>query len=253
LISPDYPGYARDVVCCVMGDEAVPMFTLGPAGDVNPAGYVGGKTSPARARQIGSILGCEVAKVALDPAYEVGPSLRASRTIVQLPVTSLPPLSELEPMADRWRGEVDRMRAEDRPWVQISEAEIRRDWARDAIRERKRGKLRESVPCELQAFRLGRAAIVALPLEVFVETGLAIKASSPADLTLVVTNANGGVGYLPRADAYAGRDYTNPQGLAPKVYGLYALSPDAEPLIRWSVSELVHALFDGGACEDSVG
>jgi hypothetical protein len=100
------------------------------------------------------------------------------------------------------------------------------------------------VPCEIQAIRLGRAALLALPLEVFAETALAIVARSPAAVTLICSNSNGGVGYLPTADAYEARDYTNPQGLVPKVYGLYALASGAEPLVRRAASQALAALFD---------
>jgi hypothetical protein len=243
LLSPDYPGYTRAVIRCALGDEVVPMFALGPSGDVNPAGYVAGKTTPRRSRQIGALLGCEVARVALDPAYQDAPPLRVAGTTVQLPVAPLPPLAELQAQAARWSDEVRQLEAQDAPWARVSEALIRRDWARDAIQAREDGTLQETVPCEVQALRLGSVALLALPLEVFAATGLAIKEASPASATFVVTNANGAVGYLPVEDAYAGRDYTNPEGLAPKVYGLYALAPDAEPRIRRAAQDILGSLF----------
>ena len=55
--------------------------------------------------------------------------------------------------------------------------------------------------------------------------------------------AVGELGYLPTADAYASDDYTNPQGLAPKVYGLYAFSEAAEPLFRERAGALLAELF----------
>jgi hypothetical protein len=243
LISPDYPGYARSVVRQVLGADVVAMFALGPAGDINPAGYVAGGTTPPRSRQIGSILGCEVAKVALDPTYQDDPLLRVALTVVDLPVEPLPDLAELDPMRDHWAAEAERMATEGLPWTRVSEAQIKRDWATDAIAAQRSDKAQQTVPCELQAIRLGSAALLALPLEVFAETALAIVGASPAAVAFVATNANGGVGYLPTADAYAGRDYTNPQGLAPKVYGLYALSPSAEPRIREAAPKLLHTLF----------
>jgi hypothetical protein len=243
LISPDYPGYARAVVRQVLGRDVVTMFALGPAGDINPARYVAGGTTPQRSQQIGSILGCEVAKVALDPAYEDDPPLRVGQEIVDLPIEPLPPVAELELVRDHWTAEAERMQAEGLPWTRVSEAQIRRDWAADAIEVQRSGKALQAVPCELQAIRLGDAALLALPLEVFARTALEIKDASPAAVTLISTNSNGGIGYLPTADAYAGRDYTNPQGLAPKVYGLYALSPGAEPQVREAVPKLLQTLF----------
>jgi hypothetical protein len=129
------------------------------------------------------------------------------------------------------------------PWAKISEAQIKRDWAVDAIEAQRSRQVRQTVPCEAQAVRLGSAALLALPLEVFAETALAIKQSSPASVTLISTNSNGGVGYLATKDAYEGKDYTNPQGLAPKVYGLYALAADAEPLLRHTLRDILQTLF----------
>jgi hypothetical protein len=55
---------------------------------------------------------------------------------------------------------------------------------------------------EVMAIRLGDIAIVALPGEVFCETGLAIRQPSPAPHTLVVELANDAVGYLPPLVAF---------------------------------------------------
>jgi hypothetical protein len=122
--------------------------------------------------------------------------------------------------------------------------QIKRDWATDALAAVSAGSARTTVPCEAMVVRLGPVAVVALPLEVFTATGIAVKTDSPAEMTVVVTNANGGVGYLPTEDAYEGGDYTNPEGLAPKVYGLYAFAPAAEPLVRDGVLDLINTLFD---------
>ena len=48
----------------------------------------------------------------------------------------------------------------------------------------------------VQVLRLGEAAIVALPGEVFVETGMNIKAASNASPTFLVSLANGYIGYI---------------------------------------------------------
>lgn len=244
LISPDYPGYARQVVRKVLGQDVVAMFSLGTAGDINPAGYVPGGTSPARSQQIGEILGCEVAKVALDPQFQEEPVLRACSINIDLPLALLPPAQELEEMFARFAGEAGRLRAEGQPWENVSVQEIQRDWAADALQALERGQAKETLPCEIQAVRLGGAVLLAAPLEIFTQTGLAIKAASPAEATLICSNSNGGAGYLPTLDAYDGNDYTNPRGLAPKVYGIYALSEEAEPLFCREAIRLVQALFD---------
>ena len=243
LISPDYPGYARAVMRSVLGPDVVALFALGAAGDCNPAGYVAGQTTPRRSRQIGAILGCEVARVALGLGARSNPELRVKRAVVELPVAPLPPEAELRAIHEQFAAQAARGRAEGRSFAEISVAEIQRDWAQDALSVRAAGKTQRSRPCEIQGIRLGEAALVTMPLEVFAETGLAIKQGSPASPTFLCSATNAALGYLPMREAYAVEDYTNPQGLAPKVYGLYAFTPEAEPLARKAANELLRSLF----------
>ena len=57
-------------------------------------------------------------------------------------------------------------------------------------------KLPEHLTAPIQVLRLGEAAIVALPGEVFVETGVNIKAASDAAPLFIVSLANGYIGYI---------------------------------------------------------
>lgn len=61
----------------------------------------------------------------------------------------------------------------------------------------------EKVTVPLQALRIGDAGIAAIPCEVFVEIGLAIKAQSELPLTFPVGLANGYHGYLPTFEHHA--------------------------------------------------
>lgn len=61
----------------------------------------------------------------------------------------------------------------------------------------------ERVNVPLQALCVGEAAIAAVPCEVFVEIGLALKKNSPFACTLPIALANGYNGYLPTAAQHA--------------------------------------------------
>ena len=66
----------------------------------------------------------------------------------------------------------------------------------------------DTLPMEVQVLRLSRdVAIVALPGEVFVELGLAIKRASPFATTLVVELANNSPAYIPTRGAFEDGDY----------------------------------------------
>ena len=56
--------------------------------------------------------------------------------------------------------------------------------------------LPEQMTAPVQAIRLGDAAILALPGEIFVETGLRIKAQTSASPLMLVSLANGSIGYV---------------------------------------------------------
>ena len=244
LISPDYPGYARSVIRSVLGPDVVVLFTLGAAGDINPSHFRWKQNTPRRSWEMGAILGCEVAKTALTASFnshEQG-CVRAACTSVDLPLAALPSMEDLVALRDNAATLAIEARGNNRPWDEIAPAEIDRDWAIEAL-ELVSSDLR-AIPthqrCELQAIQLGHALLLAMPLELFVETGLAIKAHAPGRLTILTSNSNGTLGYLPTRDAYDVEDYTNPQGRAPKVYGLRAFAVGAEPAIRAAALQLIN-------------
>jgi hypothetical protein len=93
------------------------------------------------------------------------------------------------------------------------------------------------LPIELQGFRLGDAAFVAIPGEVFVEIGLAIKRQLP-HLTFVVGIANGYIGYVPTREAYATGGY---EVVSSKC------QPGAADVLIEKVVRLSEQLFSDGA------
>jgi len=67
---------------------------------------------------------------------------------------------------------------------------------------------------EVMAMRIGDAAIVGPPDEVFCEYGLAMKRRSPARHTFIVELANDAIGYLPTREAFAQGGYKVTPGAA---------------------------------------
>jgi hypothetical protein len=64
-----------------------------------------------------------------------------------------------------------------------------------------------AVDLEIQGLRLGPAALLGVPAEVFAQIGLDIEAGSPFPTTAVVELANGWEGYLPTARAFTEGGY----------------------------------------------
>lgn len=243
LYSPDYPGYTRSTVRAVLGEDTRAMFILGAAGDINPKGYIPRTMTPEDSWRMGAILGCEVVKAALEAQSVEEPFLKYQQEKLELPIVNLPSARELENLAQQYAVEAEKLRAENASNESLSVIEISREWAMDGVRAWQTGGLGDCVNCEVSAIRLGDAVLFFAPLELFSDTGLAIKAASPAKITLLGSNANGALGYLPTLDAYTTSDYTNPDGLAPKVYGVHSFSEEAEPIFRQGSIRLIERLF----------
>ena len=77
---------------------------------------------------------------------------------------------------------------------------LARYYAESAIRLRE---YPDTVKVQLQALRIGRLGVVAVPCEVFAEIGLEIKRLSPLQPTFTIELANGYNGYLPSPEQHA--------------------------------------------------
>jgi hypothetical protein len=95
-----------------------------------------------------------------------------------------------------------------------------------------------SIP--LQAIRIGEIGIAASPCEMFAETGLAIKQSSPLKHTIVMELANGYSGYLPTPQQHAWGGYETWAARSSH------LEVDAEPKIRSELLQLLVAVARNG-------
>ena len=92
----------------------------------------------------------------------------------------------------------------------------------------------EKMSVPLQALRIGDAGIAAIPCEVFVEIGLAIKENAPLPMTFPVALANGYHGYLPTEEHHALGGYETWRARASKleVTAAAAIEKTALELLR---------------------
>jgi hypothetical protein len=102
---------------------------------------------------------------------------------------------------------------------------------------------------EIQAFRLGDCAIIALAAETFNEIGTAITKGSPAPFTLFASCSSGCIGYLPTATAHALGGYE--VELTPYIYRMPGvLDPGCEALATLRSVELLRSLWDDEEIDD---
>lgn len=195
--SADYPYTLTDLLARARGAGHVTLFAMGASGNVNhlDVSTKAPQKGHGEAARIGTVLAGAALK-ALWKAVEAPPArIDAAVETVAL---------DLAPHT-----------AQELAWAQGIAEEVRRGGKPaflDQVKafrildvDRRQGK---PIPAEVQVLTFGRkAAVVALPGEIFVELGLAIKQGSPFERTWVVSLANANPGYVPDRKAYDEGNY----------------------------------------------
>jgi neutral ceramidase len=123
---------------------------------------------------------------------------------------------------------------------QLSVARAMVDWAEDVLDWAREGGGPRSAPFEVQVFRLGEAALIAMSGEVFMAYSDNLRARSPFPHTLALGYSNGCVGYVPTAAAYPEGGYE--VATAYRYYDTLMLDPGCERRILDATEDIMRAL-----------
>jgi hypothetical protein len=234
LASADYVGFARGVVERVAG--APLLFLQGACGDVNPR--AGMDATDVQARHTGYLLAAEILRL-----HELAAPSDDSRLAVlnrSVELAMLPPPAR-DDVARRVAEGEETLRAladQGASLVRLNTARFPVEAARDLLAALAAGCANAPIQCELQALRVGPVGLVAVPVEPFAATGIAIREEGGLPYTMLVGYANGCLGYLPTPDAYSVGGYE--VEVAHQFYRLpMPLAPDAEPLVRGTALALL--------------
>ncbi len=194
-VSADYPATMERLVSGALGGTA--MFTLGCAGNLN---HIDVSTARAQkghveAKRIGTVLAGEVIRTSAVLEEVKAEPLRVSSAVLELGWAAHKP-QEVE-----WARGVAAKYGQPNagPFLEMVKAMRVLD-----VEARKSGPLR----AEVQVVAVGdELAFVGLPGEIFTELGMAIKARSPFRHTVVVSLANGHLGYVPDSKAWGEGNY----------------------------------------------
>ena len=196
IVSPDWPGALCDELER-MFPGAVPLVLNGACGNINPwppfePDY------PDDHVLMGKQLADMASKVIATMEFTAAAPVDCRSAIVRLPFRPL--------LAEEIAISEELLRHRLRPeWQDEAHTQVTTDWVVAAsvasvfLQTRREGQL----AYEVQALRLGDAAVVALPGEPFVEGQLALKIGSPLYPTYVAHCATQYVGYIPTAAALA--------------------------------------------------
>lgn len=229
LITPDYPGAMKRVVEAAVGGRCV--FLQGAAGNVGP---VQGFQADLRVyRQLGAILGHEVAKVALaltgvpasvalreiipsgaplgcydaEFAARAGTPLRVRQLEISVPLREgLPEKPAALERFNHWKARLQDARTQNDP-AAITEATVMARRADLQLRMADDFGGRSTATVRTHVIAFGDVALVGCNIEPFCEIGLAVKRQSPFPVTFLCGYTNGRMAYLPTADEWAKGGY----------------------------------------------
>lgn len=229
LYSADFPGAMAEQLGKRYPEIDTAMFLNGCCGNVNHVDY--GDRNQGRGFSLVERVGdrlAESAAVALRGSEPLGQGpIRVSRRFVSL---------ERLPISDqqlRWCERVLEKAETHPPSGQV-------DGLPDAYFAKLRLEMHrvqdQPDTVELMAIRLGNAAVVGLPGELFCEIGMDVKSRSPATNTFVVGLANDAIGYLPNRAAFAAGGYETMLG------STFYMPGTAERIADVAVDQL-HELF----------
>lgn len=192
--SADYPGVAEQRLRAAFGPGFTLLFGAGACGDVNHIDVT--RSTRRSTSEIGEMLGDTVAQ-----AIRQADGLRAGEPALAVRSTTVE--VSLQEYSDEQVAEaklaMPRVGSRELPFLDAVEVTKIAGMSRWPA---------TTVAVEVQAFRLDReTAIVTLPAEIFVEIGLAIKAGSPFETTLVVELTNDSLAYIPTRKAFVEGSY----------------------------------------------
>jgi hypothetical protein len=198
LYSADFPGVLRSEVSRKAGRRIPVMFLLGAAGDINPCGFaadLSGRVTPALLRSRRALcrkIGGELARRALAaPTRDGGARLEWSSIEVSLPLLPYPDGNTRRALRKAALSDIGRYRNDPAKAWPLAEALVMRDWLADAAAGGAK-----SLTVEIQAVRIGRVRVLAMPAELFAAHAMELRRNAGRAPLMVGTMCNGYNSYV---------------------------------------------------------
>lgn len=209
-ISADYYGQFARVVSRTLGSDCIGLLTNGTSGDINNVD-VSGAVELGSVEKRAGLVATAVAAAAIEATMMQRRHVRAAldaRTLPfavgRRPITAEDVSLAEAILADPAGPTVTQGSAFSFVVGQPIPAYQVRTYAHEVL---ELARMPAESTSELQVMRIGDLSLVALPGEIFVEFGLAIKTESPFARTAVVSLANDYIGYVPTLEAFSQGGY----------------------------------------------
>lgn len=191
-VSADYPGVFTKLVSERHGAEMLSIFANGCCGNINHHDYITGKRRSTL--ELGTALAdaVDAAWAKLQPLTIFTPRIRSEQVTLKRRRFSEEQIAKAKDMAAN-------MFTKNFGTVPMAETVCILETV---------AKQNEPLLAEVQVIAFSEElAVVALPGEIFVELGLALKKASPFKHTLIAELANGSIGYIPNREAFPQGNY----------------------------------------------
>lgn len=195
-ISADFPGALCQRLADYLGKDAVTLFANGCCGNINQIDphWAGQKHGPEEAARIGTILAAAVFRAwpRLQPLATFAPRARSKQVTLPRRQVTAEEVAHAQRLANSF-GKTKLTTPAMANAVCVLDTQQHQD---------------TPLLAEVQVITFSDdVALVALPGEIFVELGLAIKKGSPFPYTFIAELANGSIGYIPNRSAYPEGQY----------------------------------------------
>ncbi len=247
-ITPDFPGDLERAVQQKLGCDVPVLFLLGPCGDVNPTCFAMEPERASREPLLSQRIdeSARIGQRLTDRSMELLARVDFSSEIplgyvartVPLPLSAEPDADTIGAILRRSEKAMASLDASPGNWDYSHHAAMV-DWA-SARLSGTGPALSAEMPFDIQAFRLGSSAILALPVELFTRPGLAIRDGSGHRPLAIATNTNGSWGYMPTPQAFDHGKYE--ATTVPRLLDLPPFQPDAASHLTAAALELLGTL-----------
>lgn len=276
VIGPDYPGAGPDFVGplrasmdAVHRPGSVTVFLQGAAGDALPLeAFRDDEGAEVAAEEFGVRLALEAAHASADAhPWEIDIDrsdwgsvtpislyrrrladeqprqvLRTARRIVSLPLLDLPSVADLERELQERRADLIARADRGESRTTMNPIRYHISWLETMLTQEAAGGRATAIDGEIWAARIGDCAIVGAPGEIFGAIGTAVRAQSPAPVTIFAGYSQGSLGYVATPDEYPYGGYE--PSVSHRGYGQPApFSPEVAGIIERTAVELLGELF----------
>ncbi len=211
----DFPFYTQEKLKAMLGSDVETLFfngaegdlSIGHKSDLSAVGIVDSFRTFQTAQRLGESL-ADAVLAGLDALSYEEALIVISSSEVFLPLKRYRPLDEMVAHREAALKQLSNAESEaDSLWTRQQYLFARIEEYYACLYEGSAGPEPKTLPVTLTAFRLGKAAFLTLPGEVFVRIALGIRERSPFETTMFLGLTNDYIGYVPDHEATSTSGY----------------------------------------------